>query len=229
MLFRSETKLLILLALVAVGLLAFLQIATEVREGETLTMDRAILLWLRSPGQPGTPIGPQWLLKAMTEITALGGGTVLTLLTVLVGAYLLAARRPGTAAFVVVAVAGGAILSTFLKHIFERPRPELVAHLVSVNSASFPSGHAMNSAVTYLTLGTLLAEAEDSRRVRYYLIGTAIFLSILVGVSRIYLGVHWPTDVAAGWCIGSVWALVCSVSAHFLSRRHTLDISRSGD
>ena len=188
-----------------------------------MTMDRAILLWLRVPGRPDEPIGPHWLLKAMTEITALGGGTILTLITVLVATYLVAARRPATAAFVVGAIAGGAILSAFLKDVFERPRPELVVHLVNASSASFPSGHAMNSAVTYLTLGTLLAETEDSQAVRIYLIGTAILLSLAVGFSRIYLGVHWPTDVVAGWCVGSVWALSCSLLADYFQRRRTLE------
>ncbi len=210
---RIETRLLVLLSVLALSLFGFLHIASEVTEGDTLSMDRAILLWLRVPGNPGIPIGPHWLLKAMTEITALGGGTVLTLLTILVAAYLLAAKRPATAAFIVAAVSGGAILSALLKNYFERPRPELVAHLVSASSASFPSGHAMNSAVTYLTLGALLAETEDSRGVRIYLIASAVFLSLLVGISRIYLGVHWPSDVAAGWCIGGVWALSCMLLA----------------
>jgi len=193
-----------------------------------MTMDRAILLWLRVPGRPDEPIGPHWLLKAMTEITALGGGTILTLITVLVATYLVAARRPATAAFVVGAIAGGAILSAFLKDVFERPRPELVVHLVNASSASFPSGHAMNSAVTYLTLGTLLAETEDSQAVRIYLIGTAILLSLVVGFSRIYLGVHWPTDVVAGWCVGSVWALSCSLLADYFQQRRTLEQRGSG-
>ena len=222
-LFRLELRLLVLLAMFALGLFMFLRIATEVSEGETMTMDRAILLGLRVPGRPGEPIGPQWLVKAMTEITALGGGTILTLLTILVAAYLVAARRPATAAFVVGAVSGGAILSAVLKNFFERPRPELVGHLVSATSASFPSGHAMNSAVTYLTLGTMLAETEDSQAVRIYLIGAAILLTFVVGFSRIYLGVHWPTDVAAGWCVGSVWALGCSLLADYFQRRRALE------
>jgi undecaprenyl-diphosphatase len=216
---RFESRLLVLLSVLALGLFVFIRIASEVTEGDTLSMDRAILLWLRVPGNTELPIGPHWLLKAMTEITALGGGTILTLLTILVAAYLVAARRPAMAAFVIAAVSGGAVLSALLKDIFERPRPELVAHLVNASSASFPSGHAMNSAVTYLTLGALLAQTESSHTVRIYLIVAAIFLTLMVGVSRVYLGVHWPTDVAAGWCVGGVWALSCMLLANYFRRR----------
>ena len=159
----------------------------------------------------------------MTDITVLGGGTVLIMMTALVAAYLIVAKRPITALFVVAAVSGGAILSAILKHFFERPRPELVSHLVSVSSASFPSGHAMNSAVTYLTLGTLLAKAERTTAVRAYLLSVAILLTVLVGCSRVYLGVHWPTDVVAGWCVGSMWALACSVLAQYLQNLRKLE------
>ncbi len=227
-LLRVESRMLALVAMIALGLFLFLHIASEVAEGETMAFDRAILLALRVPGKPWEPIGPTWLLNAMTQITVLGGGTVLTLMTGMVAAYLLAARRPATAMFVIGAVAGGAILESILKYVFERARPELVTHLVSVSSASFPSGHAMNSTVIYLTLGTLLAKTERRRAVRIYLILAAIMLALLVGFSRIYLGVHWPTDVIAGWCIGSVWAFTCSLLAERLQWRRTLEPAGSG-
>jgi undecaprenyl-diphosphatase len=159
----------------------------------------------------------------MIQITALGSGVILTLVTAMVAAYLFSIKKPATALFVIGAVAGGAILSALLKAVFERPRPELVAHLVSVSSASFPSGHAMNSAVTYLTLGSLLAKSEKSRPVRIYLVSVAVFLTLLVGFSRIYLGVHWPTDVLAGWCVGSTWAIGCSLLAQFFQERRALE------
>ena len=219
MLVSVESRVLLLMALLALGTLLFLHLASEVSEGDTMAFDRALLLSLRASGQP---IGPHWLLKAMMEITVLGGGTLLTLMTCLVAAYLFAAKRAGTGLFVIAAVSGGAIFGAVLKDIFERPRPELVTHLVSVSSASFPSGHAMNSTVTYLTLGTLLAKTERSPRVRIYLISTAVTLSLIIGISRVYLGVHWPTDVIAGWCVGSVWALACSFAAGALQRRRSL-------
>ena len=217
-----ESRLLVLLAIVAMGSLLFLHLASEISEGDTMAFDRAILLAFRVPGEPSQPAGPHWLLKVMTEMTVLGGGTILTTMTAMVGAYLLAAGRRRTALVVIAAVSGGAILSTILKHIFERPRPELVAHFVNVNSASFPSGHAMNSAVIYLTLATLLAKTERSRAVRIYLISMALLLTLIIGVSRVYLGVHWPTDVIAGWCVGSLWALLCSLVADRFQRRRSL-------
>lgn len=226
-LIREEPRILVLIAVIAPALFLFLHLASELAEGETMAFDRAILLALRTPGRPWEPIGPHWLLKAMTEISVLGGGTILTLITAIVAGYLLVARRPATALLVIGAVAGGAILSAVLKTIFERPRPELVAHLVNVSSASFPSGHAMNSTVTYLALGTLLAKAERSRALRLYLFATAVLLAVLVGFSRIYLGVHWPTDVVAGWCVGSVWALTCSLLAEYLQQRRVIE-SRTG-
>jgi undecaprenyl-diphosphatase len=225
---RVESRILVWAAVIAFGLVLFIHLASEIAEGETMAFDRAILLGLRVQGRPWEPIGPRWLLDAMTQITALGGGTVLTLMTGMVAAYLFAARRPATALFLIGAVAGGAILGWILKGAYERARPEIVTHLVTVSSASFPSGHALNSTVTYLTLGTLLAKTERRRAVRIYLISAAILLAVLIGFSRIYLGVHWPTDVVAGWCIGSIWALACSLIAEHLQQRRALEPRGSG-
>jgi undecaprenyl-diphosphatase len=136
---------------------------------------------------------------------------------------LLAIRKVTTAAFLTVAIAGGAIASALLKFGYARPRPEVVAHLVEVHTASFPSGHAMNSAITYLTLGALLARAQKDWRVRVYLLAVAIILTLVIGVSRVYLGVHWPSDVIAGWCVGGSWAVLCSLGARTLQRRQKID------
>jgi undecaprenyl-diphosphatase len=127
------------------------------------------------------------------------------------------------ALFVVLAIAGGGLAGNLLKWLFVRARPDLVPHLVSVNSASFPSAHAMNSAVTYLTLGVLLSRSQADRRVKAYLIGMALFLTLIVGFSRVYLGVHWPTDVIAGWAVGAAWAILASLVAARLQRRHTIE------
>ena len=123
---------------------------------------------------------------------------------------------------VALSVIGGTVLSFGLKLVFERPRPDLVAHLVEVQTASFPSAHAMLSATTYLTLGALLARFEDRRRLKSYVLGVAIGLTVLVGISRIYLGVHWPTDVIAGWCAGAAWAVACARVARYRSHRETV-------
>lgn len=197
-------------------LFAFAKIADEMAEGETVHFDEAILLALRQPGDLARPVGPWWLEAAMVDITALGGWTVLTLLTVVVLVYLAITARRGAAALVLAAVAGGALLSSALKVGFARPRPELVDHLVNVSSASFPSGHAMLSAATYLTLGALLARTEKRRAVRALIFGVAAALTLVIGVSRVYLGVHYPTDVLAGWCLGASWALMCWLVARWL-------------
>lgn len=200
---------LVLIALAAGGLFLFLNLAGEVLEGETSAFDEKLLLFLRTVDDPGTPVGPYWLLHAVDDITALGGVTVLSLMTVMILGYLVLARRLHIAIFTFVAVGGGWLLSAALKIGIARPRPDIVPHLVEVSDLSFPSGHAMLSAVTYLTLGALLSRAETSRITRLYTIGVAIFLTLIVGLSRIYLGVHYPTDVLGGWCAGATWALIC--------------------
>lgn len=187
----------------------FMKLTSEMLEGETKGFDEAILRGLRSPQDLGTPIGPSWLTKALTDITSLGGVTVLTLLTIFTVVYLLLIRKRITALLVLVSVAGGWLISNSLKLGVARPRPDLVPHLVEVHDLSFPSGHAMLSAVTYLTLGLLLSQTQPSRRTRYYFVIVAVFLTLLIGTSRVYLGVHFPTDVLGGWSAGSAWACLC--------------------
>jgi undecaprenyl-diphosphatase len=155
----------------------------------------------------------------MIDFTALGGGPVLTLVSLLAAGYLVARREVALAAFLTSAVAAGGALNTYLKAVFVRDRPDVVPHLVEVSSASFPSGHAMNSAMVYLTLAALLISAERSRRVRAFLMAAAVLLTLLVGFSRMYLGVHWPSDVLAGWAVGAAWATGCAIVAGVFRRR----------
>jgi undecaprenyl-diphosphatase len=122
-----------------------------------------------------------------------------------------------------VSVGGGTLLSTLLKLGFDRPRPDLVAHLVDVRTLSFPSGHAMLSAVTYLTIGVLVARVSPKRRIKVYVTAVALVLTLAIGLSRVYLGVHWPTDVLAGWSIGAAWAMACWLGAVFLQRRGSVE------
>lgn len=221
--YRIDTGILLVFLLLAASTLAFLAIAEEVMEGGTHALDRQLMLSMRDAGDLSVPAGPPWLKAMMIDITALGGWTVLTLVVIFAAGYLLVARKYATAAFVVAASAGGAIFGGLLKLLFDRARPDVVTHLVEVNSASFPSGHAMHSAIIYLTLGALLAGAQRSGAVKTYLIGTAIFLTLAIGFSRVYLGVHWPSDVLAGWSMGAAWALGCSLLAHVLRRSSRLD------
>ena len=215
----NEAAPLLSLAAVSFFAFAFIKIAEEVIEGDTTIFDRALLLALREANNPADPIGPSWLEEAARDITALGGHVVLTIVTLATLAYLLMTRKSHAAALVVAAVGGGMLLSTALKMGFERPRPDLVPHAARVYTASFPSGHAMLSAVTYLTLGALLARVQPSRRLKAFLLGLAVTLTILVGASRVYLGVHWPSDVLAGWCVGAAWASLCWFIALQLQRR----------
>ncbi|MDQ0348178.1 undecaprenyl-diphosphatase [Ancylobacter vacuolatus] len=214
-------ELAVLLALLgaALGLLAFAFIADEVAEGETHAFDEAVLLAFRVPGDPADPLGPPWLEIIMRDVTALGGTTVLTLITLIVAGFLAMDGKRAAALFVLVATSGGGLLSYALKLGFDRPRPDLVAHLVDVSTLSFPSGHAMGSAVTFLTLGVLIVRTESKRRIKAYALAVAVSLTLLVGFSRVYLGVHWPTDVLAGWCSGSAWALLCWIIVLLLQRR----------
>jgi undecaprenyl-diphosphatase len=220
---HPDSFVLVLFLIIAAALFAFLKLASEVAEGDTEAFDRWVLQALRGAADPTAPIGPDWLRRTMVDLTALGGTPVLTLIVIVVAAYLVAARKVATAAFVVAAVSGGGLASTLLKLVFARTRPDIVGQLVEVHSASFPSGHALNSAVTYLTLGALLARTESARWMRIYVMAVAMSLTLMIGCSRVYLGVHWPSDVIAGWCFGAAWALLCSLAARALQRRRAIE------
>ena len=219
----SEIGAFIAMGIAALGAFAFMAIADEALEGDTHAFDESILKALREPGEASNPIGPAWLADMMADLTALGGIAVLTLLVVGVVFYLLSVGKRGTALLVGGAVGSGAILSTLLKLGFDRPRPDLVAHLSHAYSSSFPSGHAMLSAVTYLTLGVLLARAHERRRTKIIVMTYGVTLTVLIGLSRIYLGVHWPTDVMAGWALGAAWAALWWLIAWQLQRRGKIE------
>ena len=214
----SEIGATIALGITAFGVLAFALIADETLEGETRGFDESLLLALREPGDPTNPIGPAWLEHALLDITALGGYVILSMLVIGVAIYLIAAGKRGTALLVVGAVGSGTLLSETLKLGFARPRPDLVAHLAEVQSASFPSGHAMISAIAYLTLGVLLTRVHKQRRTKIIIMSYAILLTLMIGLSRIYLGVHWPTDVLAGWALGAAWSSLWWLGAWQLQR-----------
>jgi undecaprenyl-diphosphatase len=222
----AESRVLLAIFLIAGTAFGIIQLADEISEGETRGFDTAILLAFRNPADHADPIGPWWLEVMMKDITSLGSTTVLTLITSAAIIYLLIERKYAAALFVLVAIGGGSLLSTLLKLGFERPRPDLVAHAAEVYTASFPSGHALMSTVAYLTLGALLARLQKQRRIKLYFLVVAVLLSALIGVSRIYLGVHWPTDVLAGWSVGAAWALACWLVARWL--QHHGDMEEGG-
>ncbi|HEV8439409.1 MAG TPA: phosphatase PAP2 family protein [Methylomirabilota bacterium] len=220
---RQEAAVLVAILGVLLALFGFIKITEELLEGDMGHFDEWLLRGLRLPDQPHTPIGPAWLLEAARDLTALGGRTLLLALVLFALGYLALERKYGGMWLVAIAAAGGGFLSTAMKELFGRGRPDVVPHLVAVASPSFPSGHSMLAAIIYLTLGALLARFAARRRTKIYLLTAALALSFLVGSSRVYLGVHYPTDVLAGWCAGLVWALICWLVARYLQYRGTVE------
>jgi undecaprenyl-diphosphatase len=204
---RIESRALIWVIGAAGALWSFFNIAGEVSEGETLGLDRRILLALRNPADPADPIGSQSLQEAMRDVTALGGVTVMVLVTVVSVLAFLMHRRRWHAGIMAGTVLLADISSEALKHLYGRPRPDLVPHGSYVYSASFPSGHSTLSAATFLTLAMLIASLEPARGTKAMAFVVAGALVLAIGFSRVYLGVHWPSDVLAGWCLGGAWAL----------------------
>ncbi len=193
---------------VLILVLAFVFIAEEMLEGDLAHFDQAILRLFRSAGNPAEPIGPAWLQEFGRDVTALGSFAFLGLVYVACLGYMLLSDKRAEAALLTASVLGGLALSTALKMGFDRPRPDL-PHAARTFTASFPSGHSALSAITFLTLGALLASITPSWRLKVYFIAIVITLTTAVGVSRLYLGVHYPSDILAGWAIGSAWALFC--------------------
>lgn len=197
------------LLILAGGVWLFLGLAGEMAEGETRRADFALLTALREHGRPDDALGPRWLQTAATDLTSLGSTTVLTLIVVLVAGLFLMLRRPGGALVLVLAAGGGSLISEGLKAVFGRERPPMAYHAVQTLNTSFPSGHATLSAVVFLTLGTVAARLVKRRREKVYVMGASVLIALLVGLTRVYLGVHWASDVLAGWCVGAAWAMAC--------------------
>lgn len=220
----AAEKTMLLTTVVAAALLfAFVAIADDMTEGDTTAFDTKVLLAFRDTADRANPIGPPWLEVIMRDFTALGGVAVLSTATLLAVGFLLLTRKRHAASMVVLSVVGGMVLSNLLKWGFARPRPDLVPHATAVYSQSFPSGHAMLSAIVYLTLGALLARTQSDVQVKIYLLSAACVLTLVVGISRIYLGVHWPTDVLAGWAGGAAWALLCWALMLWLQGKGTIE------
>ena len=197
----------------------FLALASEVMEGDTTTLDTTILRALRKAGDPSRTIGPAWLQGALLDLTAIGGPTVLWLVVLSVVGFLLLQARYRTALVVMATAASGDVVNLVLKNVFLRPRPDVVPHLRDVSgTTSFPSGHAMESAIIYLTLGAMLMQLAERRVTKIYCIGLAVFLTLVVGITRVFLGVHYPTDVVAGWMFGFFWASLCWIVAKRFER-----------
>lgn len=216
---RLESRALLLLLAVAGAVWAFLSIGGEMAEGETLAIDRRLLLALRAPGEPSNPIGSRSFQEAMRDVTALGGFTVLTVVTIVAVLALLFHRKRLHALVLAVTALGAQVCSEQLKHLYGRPRPDLVPHGSYVYSGSFPSGHSMLSAAIYLTLAMLISSLETRRTTKTLAFVVAAVTMLAIGFSRVYLGVHWPSDVLAGWCIGAAWAMAAWVVLLWLTHQ----------
>lgn len=205
----------------AVGVVGFVALAEAVLAGKTQAFDENVVQSLRNPDNPAMPRGSNEWVTAVRDITALGGPSILVIVTVSTTAFLIMRHRRRTALLLVVLIISGSWLSSTLKRTFNRERPDVRSPLAHETSPSFPSGHAQLSAVVYLTMGVLLARSEPRRRLRVFWMVLALLLTILVGCSRFYLGVHYPTDVMAGWAIGMAWAAVgVTVSLFFNDDKH---------
>lgn len=204
---RLEARTLVLWIAVVGAPWLFLNLADEVGEGETDALDHRLLLMFRVPGDPSDPLGPRWLEEAVRDITALGGFTLLSVTLVAATLLLVFHERRREALVFAATVILAQVSSEVLKAIYDRDRPSLVTHGSHAYSQSFPSGHSVMAAATFFTLATVLASLESKKRTKALIYGLAITFVVSVGISRVYLGVHWPTDVLGGWALGASWAL----------------------
>lgn len=190
---------------------------------EAETIDGALLLALRAPGDLTDPLGPHWVEEAGRDFTGLGGIAVLTFVVLSAALFLALAGKRASAFAVLIAGGGAALLGVALKGWFDRPRPDLVPHAVVALNESFPSGHSTGAAAVYLTLGVLLARAVPDPEAKLWLVAVSIAVTLLVAASRVYLGVHWPTDVLAGVAVGAAWASVCWLVEVWLQKRGAVE------
>lgn len=193
------------------GIVAFIELASEVREGETQAFDEAVIRWM---GEQHSPL----LDAAVVEVTALGTGIVVLMIVVVAGLFLTLTGHKGSAILLIVSAAGGLVLNGVLKLGFNRPRPDVIVHAVHTVSSSFPSGHAMSSAIVYGTVAYLAARLHRRRWARWLVMTFAFMVIVLTSASRMYLGVHYPSDVVAGVIIGLSWAAFCMATLEAIQR-----------
>lgn len=227
---RTEISALAALMIAAFGALTFADLAEDMREPDAQQFDQHVLQLMRPYAEdPSRPWGPWWLKEAASDITSLGGISVLGLFALIVVVFLVIQRKYLSALLLPLALGGGVLLSEGLKSVFERERPPAAYQAVETLNASFPSGHALLSAVFYLSLGVMLTRAFPQRRFKIYVLGVAILITLLIGATRIYLGAHWASDVFAGWSVGAAWAMVLWLVAYALERRQRARHARLQD
>lgn len=198
-----------LLLLAAVAFAAFLAIASAVAAGSVHPFDVAGLYALRDPADAAKPFGPAWLQETVRDFTALGSNGILSALVLAGSGFLALARQRDGAAFLLASFCGALGLDIAAKHWIERPRPDLVPHAARVFTSSFPSSHATVSAAACLAVALLLAQARPALLFKAFATAMALVFTVLIGANRVYLGVHWPTDILAGWALGVAWTALC--------------------
>lgn len=217
----KEVWFVIILFLIVISILFFIFLTFLIRSGILQKYDYSILLLFRKQGEISSPIGPVWVTEMLRDITSLGSETVLTILVVIIAIFLILRKEYRTLYLILLVASGGFLVDLLLKYSFARERPDIVLHLTYVSSKSFPSGHSMMSAAIYLSLATIIARTQKNLTIRIYLITIAAILAFLIGISRVYLGVHYPSDVLAGWIAGSTWAAVCWISSRYYHKNLT--------
>jgi undecaprenyl-diphosphatase len=218
-----DTRLLLEVLAVAGLVWIFFAITNAVTQNETQTFDEKVLLSLRTDAAGKDPIGPEWVEVAMVDLSALGSGAVATLVTTLSVVFLLLDRKPRLAIMLAVCALGTYGVMSAFKDIFARGRPVIIHALRGENGYSFPSGHASIGAALYVTLAVLIASGLERRRLRVYVIFAGVGLALLIGFTRIYIGVHYPSDVVAGWTVGTAWATLCGAVSRQLQKRGVVE------
>lgn len=217
---RTEIAAVTALFIVALGIMTFVEVADDMTEADGQAFDQAVLTWLQPVA--GEPRGPWWLKEAAADLTSLGGISVLGLFAVIAIAFLLIQRKQLSALLLVLGLAGGVALSEGLKAMFARERPPADFQAVETLNASFPSGHALLATVFYLTLGVMLTRAFPRAHLKAFVLGAAMTVALLIGLTRVYLGAHWATDVFAGWCAGAAWAMALWLVAYAIGRHQAV-------
>lgn len=217
---RTELAALSALLVVALGMMTFVEVADDATEADGQAFDQAVLAWMQP--SPGDPRGDWWLEEAAADLTSLGGISVLALFATIAFVFLVLQRKRLSALLLAAGLAGGVGLSEGLKSLFGRERPPQAFQAVDTLNASFPSGHALLAAVFYLTLGVMLTRAFPKKRLKAFVLGAAILIAVLIGLTRVYLGAHWASDVLAGWSVGAAWAMVLWLVAYAVQRRQAV-------
>lgn len=179
--------------------------------GRTVPLDSTGLqIWRTGAGL--APRGPGWLIEAVRDVTGMGGVVMRHVFAICAIAALLLLKLRREALVLAGTVMGGWVVNSALKALIGRERPTIVPHLTEAAGNSFPSGHSFNSAVVFIAIALAFAAMSPRRSVRWTIVGAAVGLTWLIAFSRVWLGVHFPSDVIAGWLGGASWAFLAAAA-----------------